>query len=187
LTLKKLCITAGLVLALTGPAVARADTVPTLIHDVRTGSDPLGSKVPAAPDPIQDYVQPDTQAEPSIAVNPANPLNVVTAYQEGRIADGGDATNGFATSFDGGATWTSGELPGLTTYPGQGGVFQRASDAVVAFVVNGDTSLAFLPDGGVTRMRPPFRPPLLENWNAWPPLWFSTNRQASWFASARQP
>jgi hypothetical protein len=106
---------------------------PSLVRDVKTGSDKLGSLTPAAPDPIQDYVQPDTQIEPSIAANPANPKNVVTAYQEGRIADGGDATNGYATSFDGGKTWATGELPGLTTYPGQGGVFERASDAVVAF------------------------------------------------------
>ena len=106
------------------------------MRDVRTGSDALGSLTPAAPDPIQDYVQPDTEIEPSIAVNPANPKNVVAVYQEGRIADGGDATNGFATSVDGGKTWRTGELPGLTTYPGQGGMFERASDAVVAFGPN---------------------------------------------------
>jgi hypothetical protein len=106
---------------------------PSLVRDVKTGSDTLGSLTPATPDPIQDYVQPDTQIEPSIAANPANPKNVVTVYQEGRIADGGDATNGFATSFDGGKSWVKGELPGLTAYPGQGGVFERASDAVVAF------------------------------------------------------
>jgi hypothetical protein len=111
-------------------------TGPKLVRDVKTGVDKLGSQTPATPDPIQDYVQPDTQIEPSIAVNPANPKNVVTAYQEGRIADGGDATNGFATSFDGGKSWKSGELPGLTTYPGQGGQFERASDAVVAFGPN---------------------------------------------------
>ena len=110
-----------------------ATSTPKLIRDVKTGSDKLGSLTPAAPDPIQDYVQPDTQIEPSIAVNPANPKNVVTVYQEGRIADGGDATNGFATSLDGGKSWKTGELPGLTSYPGQGGVFERASDAVVAF------------------------------------------------------
>ena len=104
------------------------------MRDVLTGTDPLGT-IPVAPglDPIQDYVQPDTQIEPSIAVNPANPKNVVAVYQEGRVADGGDATNGFATSTDGGKTWKYGELPGLTTYPGQGGQFERASDAVVAF------------------------------------------------------
>src|SRR4051812_49693137 len=82
-----------------------------------------------AVDPIQDYTQPDTQAEPSIAVNPADPRNVVTAYQEGRIANGGDATNGYATSFDGGQTWTYGELPALTTFPRQGGGVERARDA----------------------------------------------------------
>ena len=101
-------------------ASGAASVTPTLVRDVKTGSDTLGSLVPAAPDPIQDYVQPDTQIEPSIAVNPANPKNVVTVYQEGRIANGGDATNVYATSFDGGKTWTKGELPGLTAYPGQG-------------------------------------------------------------------
>src|SRR2546422_10871764 len=126
---------AAIVLLLPGAPGSAADraAAPKLIRDVKTGSDKLGSLTPAAPDPIQDYVQPDTQIEPSIAVNPANPKNVVTVYQEGRIADGGDATNGFATSFDGGKTWKSGELPALTTYPGQGGMFERASDAVVAF------------------------------------------------------
>ena len=133
------CATAILLLAAAigaSTAAAAPPAAPKLVRDVKTGSDPLGSLTPAAPDPIQDYVQPDTQIEPSIAVNPANPKNVVTAYQEGRIADGGDATNGFATSLDGGKSWKTGELPGLTTYPGQGGVFERASDAVVAFGPN---------------------------------------------------
>lgn len=104
-----------------------------LVRDVKTGKDKLGSQIPGGPDPIQDYIQPDTQTEPSIAVNPRNPKNAVAAYQEGRIADGGDATNGYAVTFDAGKTWKYGELPGLTTYPGQGGVMERASDAVVAF------------------------------------------------------
>jgi hypothetical protein len=121
---------AAAALALAAPAFAAPN--PVLVRDVMTGKDDLGS-LTIPPDPIQDYVQPDTQIEPSVAVNPADPCNVVTAYQEGRIANGGDATNGYATSFDCGATWTYGELPKLTTYPGQGGVFERGSDAVVAF------------------------------------------------------
>src|SRR5439155_7777349 len=127
-----------LVLAAIGSATAGrgASTSPKLVSDMKTGSDKLGSLTAAVPDHIQDYVQPDTEIEPSIAVNPANPKDVVTVYQEGRIADGGDATNGFATSTDGGKTWKTGEIPGLTTYPGQGGVFERASDAVVAFGPN---------------------------------------------------
>lgn len=78
--------------------------------------------------------QPDTTIEPSIAVNPANPDNAVAVYQEGRVDAGGDATNGWATTFDGGRHWIYGELPGLTR--GHGGDFDRASDAVVAFGPN---------------------------------------------------
>ncbi|HET8893468.1 MAG TPA: sialidase family protein [Gaiellaceae bacterium] len=117
-------------------------SAPALVQDVKTGSDTLTGATSAGSDAIQDYIQPDTEIEPSMAVNPANPKNVVTVYQLSRIADGGDATNGFATSFDGGKTWTSGALPGLTTFPGQGGVFERASDAVVAFGTDGKTVYA---------------------------------------------
>lgn len=124
---------AGLLIAV--PAAAAADpVVPTLVRDVKTGNYRLGTKNPA--EPTANYVQPDTQIEPSMAVNPSNPDNAVAVYQEGRIDSGGDATNGFATTVDGGKTWTFGELPGLTTFPGQGGDFDRASDAVVAFGPN---------------------------------------------------
>ena len=125
----------ALALALGAGPAAAATTVPTLVRDVKTGFDRLGTRTPA-PSDIQEYVQLDTQIEPSVAVNPHNPKNVVAAYQEGRIADGGDATNGFATSFDAGKTWTYGELPGLTTFKTQGGEFERGSDAVVAFGPN---------------------------------------------------
>jgi hypothetical protein len=76
-------------------------------------------------------VQPDTTTEPSIAVNPANPKNAVAGYQMGRVDGGGDASNGYATTFDGGKTWKYGTIPGLTVK--NGGEFDRASDSVVAF------------------------------------------------------
>lgn len=94
----------------------------TLVRDVQAGTDTV-----RAPQPVQ----PDTTVEPSIAVNPANPRNIVTGYQMGRVDAAGDATNGFATSFDSGRTWTHGKIPGLTRI--DGGSFDRASDAVVAF------------------------------------------------------
>jgi len=50
----------------------------------------------------------------------------------GRIFSGGGADIGFATSTDGGTTWTSGLLPGITTFQG-GGTSTAASDAAVAF------------------------------------------------------
>lgn len=126
----------ALTLATIWPAAAGAapTTTPKVIRDVMTGSYTLGTEpLGTGDDPIQDWIQPDTQIEPSIAVNPERPNNVVVVYQEGRIANGGDATNGFATSFDGGESWISGELPKLTHRVGQGGTWERASDAVAAF------------------------------------------------------
>ena len=123
-------------LGIVAPAAADTSTdvnqFPVLVHDVKTGAYEGGNTTGDNSD-MQNLVQADTQAEPSIAVNPANPLNVVAAYQEGRRANGGDATNGFATSFDGGATWIHGRLPKLTTQIAPKGDFERASDAVVAF------------------------------------------------------
>ncbi len=96
---------------------------PVLLRDHLAGHDALPKHV--GPE------QADTTIEPSIAVNPKNPLNAVIGFQVGRVDAGGDATNGYATTFDGGKTWTNGIIPGLTT--GHGGTFDRASDAVVAF------------------------------------------------------
>ena len=124
---RALAAAAALSLLAAVPAAAQ----PTLVRDTKTGFWRGGTRDPKAD--AADYVQPDTEIEPSLAVNPANPDNVVIGYQEGRIDSGGDATNGYATTFDGGKTWQYGELPGLTNFPGQGGVFDRASDAVIAF------------------------------------------------------
>ena len=57
---------------------------------------------------------------------------IVTAFQVARIYDGGGADIGFATSNDGGLTWTNGFLPGLTIYDGNG-QSSAASDAAVAY------------------------------------------------------
>lgn len=57
---------------------------------------------------------------------------IVAAFQVARISSGGGADIGFATSTDGGQTWTNGLLPGLTVYY-QGGSNSAASDASVAY------------------------------------------------------
>ena len=80
--------------------------------------------------------QADTEVEPDIAVDPNDPSIVVAVVQEGRFdGDGGAVGIGFATSHDGGATWTAGTLPGLTV--AVGGVFERASDPAVAIAGDG--------------------------------------------------
>ncbi|MEA2647283.1 MAG: hypothetical protein QOE92_2366 [Chloroflexota bacterium] len=121
--------------SMTGRA-AYAPGGPSVLRDRETGHFAL---TPPEPDQAHpEVIQPDTQIEPSIAVNPENPLNAVTVYQEGRVSGGGDMTNGYATTFDGGDTWQYGELPGLTYTTGGttgcgGNPCDRASDAVVAF------------------------------------------------------
>jgi len=57
---------------------------------------------------------------------------MVAGFQVARIHDGGGADVGFATTTDGGKTWTQGYLPGLTDNY-KGGSFSAASDASVAY------------------------------------------------------
>lgn len=57
---------------------------------------------------------------------------IVSAFQVGRIFGGGGADIGFATSTDGGATWSNGFLPGITIFQG-GGTFTAVSDPAVAY------------------------------------------------------
>lgn len=74
--------------------------------------------------------QHETEVEPdSFAFG----TTVVTAFQVGRIANGGALNTGFATSHDAGRTWVSGAMPGLTTFSNPPGSYERASDPVVAY------------------------------------------------------
>jgi hypothetical protein len=62
----------------------------------------------------------------------ANGSTLVAAFQTGRIVAGGGTNIGWATSTDGGTTWTHGFLPGLTTGEGSG-PYDAASDPAVAY------------------------------------------------------
>jgi hypothetical protein len=120
--------------------------------------------------PSINGAQPDTVTEPDVAIDPANPGIITAVAQQGRYVDGGSADPGYATSRDGGRTWTQGNLPLLTE--AVGGTFQRASDAAVAFGPDGSDYAQTIPfdqtdarsgvavqrsaDGGRT-----FGPPLL--------------------------
>lgn len=86
--------------------------------------------------------QPETQAEPYLAVNPENPLNLVAAYQESRFVNGGARALNYSTSFDGGATWTEGILPEMSV--AAGGPWEKATDPWVAFGPNDRVYIASL-------------------------------------------
>jgi len=70
-----------------------------------------------------------TEVEPHVL---AHGSTLVAAFQTGRIAPGGATDIGWATSTDGGSTWTHGFLPGLTKGEGTG-PYDAASDPAVAF------------------------------------------------------
>ncbi|MBI3646472.1 MAG: exo-alpha-sialidase [Acidobacteriales bacterium] len=75
---------------------------------------------------------------------------IVTAFQVGRIFSGGGADIGFATSTNGGQTWTNGYLPGITIFQGNG-TYQAASDAAVAYdALHGVWLISTLPIGNGT-------------------------------------
>jgi hypothetical protein len=57
---------------------------------------------------------------------------MVAAIQTGRFFDGGASDVAFATSIDNGASWVTGNLPGVTKFLG-GGPYDRVSDPAVAF------------------------------------------------------
>jgi hypothetical protein len=62
---------------------------------------------------------------------------IVATFQMGRFGPqgggGGASDNGFATSTDGGSTWTHGVLPGLTNIQHKGNPYDRVSDPTVAY------------------------------------------------------
>src|SRR3989442_12460511 len=69
-------------------------------------------------------VEPDTLSSGS---------TFVSAFQVGRFFNGGASNIGFATSTDGGSSWTSGFLPSSTVFATPAGAYARASDPTVAF------------------------------------------------------
>ncbi|MGO9127616.1 MAG: sialidase family protein [Terriglobales bacterium] len=92
----------------------------------------------------------DSDAQHATEVEPdtfAYGSTIVSAFQVGRIYSGGGSDIGFATSTNGGKTWTSGYLPGLTVNY-QGGSFSAASDAAVAYdAAHGVWLISTLPIG----------------------------------------
>jgi hypothetical protein len=108
-------LTFALVLGLSSTILAFASV--TL---VQISSDPFTNKTSNH----KTEVEPDTFAFGN---------TIVSVFQQGRFFDGGGSDIGFATSTNGGATWSHGSLPGTTPFSTPTGIWQRTSDASVAF------------------------------------------------------
>jgi hypothetical protein len=76
------------------------------------------------------------EVEPWNAVNPRDPRNIVTYYQQDRWNDGGAHGLVASVTKDGGRHWKQVVVPGLSQC--SGGTYERASDPVVSFAPNGD-------------------------------------------------
>jgi hypothetical protein len=71
-----------------------------------------------------------TEVEPDTA---SSGSTVVSVFQVGRVADGGAANIGWATSRNSGRTWTHGFLPGMTPVSNPAGPWPRATDPSIAY------------------------------------------------------
>ncbi len=91
------------------------------------------------PDGGTNYL--NAEVEPWVAVNPANPSNIIGVYQQDRWSNGGARGLVASVTHDGGATWTRSWAPFSFCSGGNaanGGDFERASDPWVTFAPNGD-------------------------------------------------
>ncbi len=91
----------------------------------------------------------NSEAEPSLAVNPTNHNNIIIAYHQDRWSrSGGAAGLSIAYTIDGGVTWTNTKLPSTRCgggLPGSAGDYERDSDPWVAFGSDGKAYIASLP------------------------------------------
>ncbi|MGH9277171.1 MAG: exo-alpha-sialidase [Acidimicrobiales bacterium] len=91
----------------------------------------LGNSVQISSDPFTNTTsQHQTQVEPDTF---AYGSTVVSAFQSGRFNNGGASDLGWATSQDGGQTWTHGFLPSMTVHSSPAGPYDRATDPSVAY------------------------------------------------------
>ena len=96
----------------------------------------------------------NSEVEPHVAANPANPNHLVAAWQQDRWSNGAARGNRSAVSFDGGRTWS----PSSATFsrctggtPANGGDYERASDPWVAIGPDGTAYQAAIAVSGVSQ------------------------------------
>ena len=129
------------------PAAASAPPPRTI-----SGLSPFANCVADKPatQPGKNY--PESEIEPWIEVNPANPKNLIAGWQQDRWSDGGARGLVAGVSIDGGQTWARLVPPRISKC--SGGIYDRATDPWVAISPDGTAyfmSLAFnnnRPDGG---------------------------------------
>jgi Neuraminidase (sialidase) len=88
---------------------------------------------------------PNTEPEPFVAVNPANPANVVGVYQQDRWSSGASKAQGTAASTDGGVTWPGHAFVPFSECAGGNPDYERTTDPWVTFDGAGNAYQISLP------------------------------------------
>ena len=124
-----------------GPAAASLCSTAAVLVDAVThasGRSPFAAGCEGVPTTGLAYT--GAEVEPWIAVNPANPNNLIGAWQQDRWSNGGARGLGSAYSLDGGGTWTRTSVPFSRCSGGNaanGGDYERATDPWVTFAPDG--------------------------------------------------
>lgn len=141
--LRAAALGAAVLVAAAVPGAARAQTV--LISGLSTNPDGGNPNDPLAVTtcnggPQQGVVYRNSETEPHIAVNPANPNNMIAGWHQDRWSNGSAQSLGAAYTTNGGVSWTrvtvaftrcSGGTPGST------GEYERGSDPWISFGPDG--------------------------------------------------
>jgi hypothetical protein len=121
-----------------GPAVAEAADVQLGPFTKVSDGDPFAACKAdnvAKQEKAGSVLYPNTEIEPWIAANPANPKNVLASWQQDRWSDGGSRGGVAGVSNNGGSSWKS-VIPGRVTKC-EGGPWTRASDFWADFSTKG--------------------------------------------------
>ena len=124
-----------------GPAAASLCSPAAVLVDAVTrasGLSPFATGCEGVP--TTGVAHTGAEVEPSIAVNPTSPNNLIGAWQQDRWSNGGARGLGSAYSLDGGGTWTRTSVPFSRCSGGtaaNGGDYERATDPWVTFAPDG--------------------------------------------------
>ena len=116
-----------------GVASANTFTRGPLVHVA--GASPFAGCTADAVGTQSGTVYVGSEVEPWIDVNPTNTMNLVGIWQQDRWSNGGARGLVAGVSMNGGSSWTSVPIPGVTLCTG--GPYQRATDPWVSFGPNG--------------------------------------------------
>ena len=113
-------------------------TIPPVPAGLVSGASAFTTTCAGVPNPGTLYI--NAEVEPHIAINPANPDNLIGTWQQDRWSNGASQGIAVGVSFDSGATWASRPLAVSRCGGGNaanGGDYERASDPWVTFSPNG--------------------------------------------------